>query len=228
MGIANLNAENYEDVPEDLVKLQFVPEDKLEELRNSGLTVAISSMIKLAAEGGGPKGAMKRMVAQNKEKYAEALSVFDDIDSKEATALRQKLFKEDYQKQMAEDSMSRTDEEVSTSTTAQMTMKIEQMQQQNADVFAIPDYFVYMSRAFSTLEGIVLSSDSDYSKLNDVTTGLESYTTSTNSVQSGRGDESGEGRDVVVEEGNYVQELVLRETAVALDVAVRDAVLRQS
>ena len=53
--IANLNAENYEDVPDDLVKLQFVPEDKLEELRNSGLTVAISSMIKLAAEGGGPK-----------------------------------------------------------------------------------------------------------------------------------------------------------------------------
>ena len=30
------------------------------------------------------------------------------------------------------------------------------MQQQNADVFAIPDYFVYMSRAFATLEGIGL------------------------------------------------------------------------
>jgi len=269
--IANLNAENYEDVPDDLVKLQFVPEDKLEELRNSGLTVAISSMIKLAAEGGGPKGAMKRMVAQNKEKYAEALSVFDDIDSKEATALRQKLFKEDYQKQMAEDSMSRTDEEVSTSTTAQMTMKIEQMQQQNADVFAIPDYFVYMSRAFSTLEGIGLSSDSNYSilnecypylakrllsddsprargalrtllygkgddlnlkKLQDLSSGLESYTVSTSSVESSRG-ESDEGRSVAVEqltsvvlseESNYVQELLLKELAVALDTTLRDVI----
>merc|ERR1712238_617212 len=271
MGIANLNAENYEDVPDDLVKLQFVPEDKLEELRNSGLTVAISSMIKLAAEGGGPKGAMKRMVAQNKEKYAEALSVFDDIDSKEATALRQKLFKEDYQKQMAEDSMSRTDEEVSTSTTAQMTMKIEQMQQQNADVFAIPDYFVYMSRAFSTLEGIGLSSDLNYSilnecypylakrllsddsprargalrtllygkgddlnlkKLQDLSSGLESYTVSTSSVESSRG-ESDEGRSVAVEqltsvvlseESNYVQELLLKELAVALDTTLRDVI----
>lgn len=214
---------------------------------------------------------MKRMVAQNKEKYAEALSVFDDIDSKEATALRQKLFKEDYQKQMAEDSMSRTDEEVSTSTTAQMTMKIEQMQQQNADVFAIPDYFVYMSRAFSTLEGIGLSSDSNYSilnecypylakrllsddsprargalrtllygkgddlnlkKLQDLSSGLESYTVSTSSVESSRG-ESDEGRSVAVEqltsvvlseESNYVQELLLKELAVALDTTLRDVI----
>ncbi len=34
--------------------------------------------------------------------------------------------------------------------------QVEMMQQQNADVFAIPDYFVYMSRAFATLEGIGL------------------------------------------------------------------------
>merc|ERR1719235_222725 len=114
----------------------------------------------------------------------------------------------------------------SSSTTADITMKIEQMQQQNADVFAIPDYFVYMSRAFATLEGIGLSADSSYSilsecfpylakrllsddsprargalktllygtsdqlnlaKLQDVTQGLESYTTSTSSVESSRG-----------------------------------------
>lgn len=99
--IANLNAENYEDIPEDLVKLQFVPADKLLDLRKSGLTVAIGNMLKLAGEGGGPKGAMQRMVAQNKEKYADALSKFDDIDSPEATALRQKLFREDWQRQMA-------------------------------------------------------------------------------------------------------------------------------
>ena len=152
--IADLNAENYEDVPSDLVKLQFVPEDKIDELRQSGLTVAISNMLKLAAEGGGPKGAMKRMVAQNKEKYADALKEFDDLDSKEATEVRQRLFREDWQREMAEDSLSRGD--IPSSTTADVTMKIEQLQEKNADVFAIPDYFVYMSRAFSTLEGIGL------------------------------------------------------------------------
>ena len=57
--IANLSAENYEEVPNDLVKLSFVPADKIDELRASGLTFAISTMLKLASEGGGPKGAMQ-------------------------------------------------------------------------------------------------------------------------------------------------------------------------
>jgi len=246
-------------------------------------------MLKLAGEGGGPKGAMQRMVEQNKEKYADALSEFDDLDSKEATDMRQRLFKEDWQRTMAEDAMSRgdggdididnesdSDTQMPTSTTMDLTMKIEQMQEQNADVFAIPDYFVYMSRAFSTLEGIGLSSDSNYSilkecypylakrllsddsprargalrtllygsssldkgdalldlsKLQELSVGLESYTTSTSSVESSKG-ENDEGRsaaleqiaDVVLsEDGNYVQELLLRETAVALDASVRDA-----
>lgn len=268
--IADLNAKNYEAVPQDLVKLQFVPEDKIEELRKSGLTVAISNMLELAAEGGGPKGAMNRLVAQNKEKYAKALAEFDDLDSKEATELRQRLFREDWQRQMAEDAMKR-DGSAPTSTTADVSMKIEQMQQENADVFAVPPYFVYMSRAFATLEGIGLSSDPNYSilqecypylakrllsddsprargalrtllygkgdelnltKLQELTTGLESYTTSTSSVQASRG-ESDEGRNVALEQltnvvlsedQNYVQDLLLREAAVALDAAVRDTV----
>ena len=53
--IANLQAENYEDVPDDLVKLSFVPADKIDELRESGLTVALAQTIRIAAKGGGPK-----------------------------------------------------------------------------------------------------------------------------------------------------------------------------
>jgi hypothetical protein len=112
-------------------------------------------MLKLAAEGGGPKGAMQRMVAQNKEKYAAALAEFDDLDSPEATKVRQRLFREDWQKQMALDAAARAGGAggapsppggSGSSTTFDITKQIEQMQQQNADVFAIPDYFVYMSR----------------------------------------------------------------------------------
>lgn len=281
--IADLNAENYEDVPNDLVKLKFVPEDKIDDLRSSGMTVGIAKMLTLAADGGGPKGAMKRMVAQNKEKYAEALKDFDDLDSEEATKVRQKMFREDWNKAMAEDVVSREDGDspsasstgmtAATSTTVDLTTKIESMRQQNTDVFAIPDYFVYMSRAFATLEGIGLSSNDNYSilqecypylakrllsddsprarnalrmllygktgkeldltKLQELSDGLESYTTSTSSVESGRSGENNEGRDAAIEQvasvvlsedSNYVQELVLRETAVALDATLRDAV----
>ena len=275
--IADLNAENYEDVPDDLVKLRFVPEDKIDDLRKSGLTVGIAKMLTLAADGGGPKGAMKRMVEQNKEKYAEALKDFDDLDSEEATKLRQKLFREDWDRQMVEDAMSREDGEspltAATSTTVDLTTKIESMRQQNTDVFSIPEYFVYMSRAFATLEGIGLSSSDNYSilqecypylakrllsddsprarkalrtllygkngkeldltKLRELSDGLESYTTSTSSVESGRSVENNEGRDAAIEQvasvvlsedSNYVQELLLRETAVALDATLRDAV----
>ena len=281
--IADLNAENYEDVPEDLVKLKFVPEDKIDDLRKSGMTVGIAKMLTLASEGGGPKGAMKRMVEQNKEKYAEALKDFDDLDGEEATKLRQKLFREDWDRAMAEDAMSweggdspsapSTGMTAATSTTVDLTTKIESLRQQNTDVFAIPDYFVYMSRAFATLEGIGLSSSDNYSilqecypylakrllsddsprarkalrtllygkngkeldltKLQELSGALESYTTSTSSVESGRSVETNEGRDAAIdqvasvvlsEDSNYVQELLLRETAVALDATLRDAV----
>eukprot|EP00984_Skeletonema_dohrnii_P006492 scaffold2327_cov112-Skeletonema_dohrnii-CCMP3373.AAC.6 len=271
--IADLNAKNYEDVPDDLVKLQFVPAQKIDELRESGLTVAIANMLSLAAEGGGPKGAMKRMVEQNKEKFADALKDFDDLDSKEATEVRQRLFREDWKRQMAEDAMSRGDSQASTSTTVDVVTKIEEMQEQNADVFAIPDYFVYMSRAFSTLEGIGLSSDPNYSilqecypylskrlltddsprargalkmliygkygdeldlsKVEELSKGFESYTSSTSSVKSGQG-QNNEGRNAALEQlanvllsedSNYVQDLLLHESAVAIDAAIREAIL---
>lgn len=273
--IADLNAKNYEDVPDDLVKLQFVPAQKIDELRESGLTVAIANMLSLAAEGGGPKGAMKRMVEQNKEKFADALKDFDDLDSKEATEVRQRLFREDWKRQMAEDALSRGGSQASssTSTTVDVVSKIEEMQEQNADVFAIPDYFVYMSRAFSTLEGIGLSSDPNYSilqscypylckrlltddsprargalkmliygrdgdeldlsKVEELSKGFESYTSSTSSVKSGQG-QSNEGRNAAIEQlanvllsedRNYVQDLLLHESAVALDATIREAIL---
>ena len=170
--IADLNAENYERVPTDLVQLGFVPADKVDELRSSGLTVAIARMLKLAAAGGGPAGAMRRLVAENKEKYAADLAQFDDLDSKEAVKERQRLFKEGWQKEMAEDALGRSGDGPASmasggGTTADLTRKIEELQQQNSNVFAIPDYFVYMSRAFSTLEGIGLSADPDYAILGE-------------------------------------------------------------
>ena len=105
--IANLQAEKYDAVPDDLVNLGFVPADRLGELRSSGMTYGIARMLKLAAGGGGPKGSMERLVAENKEKYGAILmEKYGTLDSKEATKERQRLFREDWQKEMAKDGIS--------------------------------------------------------------------------------------------------------------------------
>ena len=161
-------------MPDDLVELGFVPREAIDDLRSSGLTYGITQMLKLAAKGGGPKGAMAAMVEENKEKYgADLLAEFGTLDSPEAIKERQRRFREDYQRAMAADSIARTGGDGGlqgtgpASTTMDLTQKIEQLQSENSDVFAIPDYFVYMSRAFATLEGIGLSSDPSYSILSE-------------------------------------------------------------
>ena len=74
-------------MPDDLVKLQFVPKDKIEELRESGMTVALSNMLSLAAKGGGPKGTMKRTFSNSLgsgyERFVEISSV-DAFQGREA------------------------------------------------------------------------------------------------------------------------------------------------
>merc|ERR1719163_343302 len=99
--IANLQAENYERVPDDLVQLGFVPPAKLEELRASGLTYGIANTIRLAAQGGGPKGAMERLVAENKAKYRA------DDGSELPTKERQRRFREDWNREMERDARAR-------------------------------------------------------------------------------------------------------------------------
>lgn len=44
-----------------------------------------------------------------------------------------------------------------------VTMKVEDLQRENSDAFQIPEWFLYTSRAFLTLEGISLQADSDFS-----------------------------------------------------------------
>lgn len=44
-----------------------------------------------------------------------------------------------------------------------VTMKVEDLQRENSDAFQIPEWFLYTSRAFLTLEGISLQADPDFS-----------------------------------------------------------------
>ena len=70
--IANLQAEKYDAVPDDLVNLGFVPADRLG-ARRPGMTYGIagcSSWRRAAA----PKGSMERLVAENKYMRSTARS----------------------------------------------------------------------------------------------------------------------------------------------------------
>ena len=49
------------------------------------------------------------------------------------------------------------------SVTTGLTMEVEELQRQNRDSFRIPEWFLYTSRAFLTLEGVSLKADSNYS-----------------------------------------------------------------
>ena len=73
----------------------------------------------------------------------------------------------------------------------------------------------------------------DLSKIEELSEGFESYTSSTSSVESGRG-RSNDGRNAAIEQltnillsedGNFVQDLLLHESAVALDATIREAIL---
>ena len=44
-----------------------------------------------------------------------------------------------------------------------ITLEVEELQRRNKDAFGIPEWFLYTSRAFLTLEGISLQADEDYS-----------------------------------------------------------------
>ena len=44
-----------------------------------------------------------------------------------------------------------------------ITMEVEELHKRNRDAFKIPEWFLYTSRAFLTLEGIGLQADANYS-----------------------------------------------------------------
>lgn len=158
---------------------------------------------------------------------------------------------------------------------AGVTDVVEEMSRRNREMFKVPPYVLYVSRAFSTLEGIGLSVNKDYSivkeafpylsrrlftddspraraalrsmvygksggtgaqprgssfaKLVDMSDGFTSYTSSTGSVGAGAGEAAAEAVDSLVatllsEEGSFVQQIFLEETAKLADAMLRDSV----
>jgi len=143
--IAHLTAENFEDVPYDLVNLGFLKEEKLDLMVKTGSLEPLYYFLRQANQGGGGTKVRERIFEEYREKYPGA-------DDEELQNYMRAEIKEQGEK-MAEKASAVTG----------ITMKVEDLQKTNSDAFTIPEWFLYTSRAFLTLEGISLQADSDFS-----------------------------------------------------------------
>ena len=143
--VAHLTSEDYDRVPEDLVQLGFLKAERLDTVRASGFLEPLTYVLQQAGQGGGGKKVRERIFAEYRERYPG----LDDDELRYA-------MRDDMQKQIEE---ARKKE----SAVSGITMEVEELQKRNRDAFSIPEWFLYTSRAFLTLEGICLQADEDYS-----------------------------------------------------------------
>lgn len=143
--VAHLTSEDYDRVPEDLVQLGFLKAERLDTVRASGFLEPLTYVLKQAGEGGGGKKVRERIFSEYRERYPG----LDDDELRYA-------MRDDMQQQI-EDARKKE------SAVSGITMEVEELQKRNRDAFSIPEWFLYTSRAFLTLEGICLQADEDYS-----------------------------------------------------------------
>lgn len=144
--IAHLTAENYDKVPQDLINLQFLREGEQADLIiKSGALEPLYYFLRQANQGGGGSKVRERIYEEYREKYP-------GVDDEELRTYMRAEMKAQSEK-IAEKASAVTG----------ITMKVEDLQKQNSDAFTIPEWFLYTSRAFLTLEGISLQADPDFS-----------------------------------------------------------------
>lgn len=148
--IAHVNAGDFDKLPEDFVKLGATPPDKLEEVRKSGIAEGFALIMKQLGKGGGPQAITEHLRAEFK-------SLYGDLSDDE---LRQKAQEEMTKRREVNDQQTDSISAMGISGAAGM---MEMMSKKNRDIFKLPTYMLYVVRAFSTLEGIGLSIDPNYS-----------------------------------------------------------------
>ena len=148
--IAHVNSEDYDRVPGDFINLGFSPPGKLKELERSGISEGISFAFRQLRGGGGPSKIRDRIKQDLSARYGSGLTD-EEIRAKARMEMVQRM-----EEQLKSEGID----------VAGVTNVLEVMSRRNRELFKLPPYVLYVSRAFSTLEGIGLSVDSDYSILN--------------------------------------------------------------
>ena len=67
--VAHLTSEDFDRVPDDLVKLGFLKAERLETVRATGFLEPLTYILKQAGQGGGGKKVQERIFSEYREKY---------------------------------------------------------------------------------------------------------------------------------------------------------------
>jgi len=143
--VAHLTAQEYDALPDDLVRLGFLKKEKVDFVRRSGVLEPLKYFLQQASAGGGADKVRERIFDEYRAKYPG-------------------LSEDELRVEMRAEMKTRMQEIVERETVSTgITMQVEELQKQNADSFKIPEWFLYTSRAFLTLEGVSLAADPNYS-----------------------------------------------------------------
>ena len=146
--IAHINVEDYDSVPQDFVNLGFSPEGvTADRLKDSGITEGLSFTFRQLSAGGGPKKIQERVKAEFQERYGS------DLSDKELQEAARAEMMQRMEAQLESEGVD----------VKGVTNVMEEISRRNRELFQLPPYVLYVARAFSTLEGIGLSIDENYS-----------------------------------------------------------------
>jgi len=143
--VAHLTSNDYDKIAEDFVAMGFLKEEKLAFAQRSGVLEPLKYFFRQASEGGGAKQVRERIFREYREKYPGLTD--DELRLEMRSEMRAQVT------EMAEREGAVTG----------ITVEVEELQKRNRDSFRIPEWFLYTSRAFLTLEGVSLQADENFS-----------------------------------------------------------------
>ena len=183
--IAHCSAQDFSQLAEDFVKLGASPPEQLEAVRQSGIPEGFAFIMRQFSEGGGPAELTNKLRREFKARYGQDLSDAQlSLKCREGmkhsevgtavelgTAAQDAIMSEHMLDSVSFHDTATTTTASSSSTTpagvAGVTGVLEMMSKRNRAIFKLPSYMLYVARAFSTLEGIGLSIDPQYSILQE-------------------------------------------------------------
>lgn len=149
--IAHVNTEAYDQLPDDFVNLGFSPANQIDKLKNSGMTESLAFTFRQLQKGGGAQKIRERLGDEFRQRYGE------DKTDDEIRKLARAEMMERMEEQLKSEGIDVNG----------VTDVMEKMSRRNRDLFKLPPYVLYVSRAFSTLEGIGLQVSDEYSILQE-------------------------------------------------------------
>lgn len=158
--ISHINADDFDSLPLDFVKLGATPPDKVEEVRKAGIANGFKVIMKQLSKGGGPSKLTDGLRVEFQERYGTNLS---DME------LTQKAAEEMINTRKVNNNINSNAagaDELSMDVSGVAGI-MEMISKRNRDIFQLPTYMLYVVRAFSTLEGIGLSINPAYSILQE-------------------------------------------------------------